>query len=83
MEFRIWVEIRLTGRLLERQLVAQVERAGGGPEEIGLILEEGKSVLQQVQACMIQRQVESCRPLTGDASTAGVSSASRIKEPAV
>ena len=58
MEFRIWVEIRLTGRILERQLVAQVERAGAGPEEIGLILEEGKSVLHQVQACMIQRQVE-------------------------
>jgi hypothetical protein len=41
MEFRIWVEARLAGRVLERQLVAQVEReaSGIGPEEIGLNLE--------------------------------------------
>jgi hypothetical protein len=58
VEFRIWVETRLTGRLLDRQLVAQVDRAYTGPEEIGLILEEGKSVLHQVQACMIEKQVE-------------------------
>jgi hypothetical protein len=58
MEFRIWVEPRLTGRLLDRQIVAQVDRAYAGPEEIGLTLEEGKSVLHQVQDCMIQRQVE-------------------------
>jgi hypothetical protein len=45
---------------LERQLVAQVEReaSGIGPEEIGLTLEEGKTVLRQVQARMIQTQVE-------------------------
>src|ERR1035438_1456111 len=60
MEFRIWVEARLAGRVLERQLVAQVEReaSGIGPEEIGLTLEEGKTVLRQVQARMIQTQVE-------------------------
>ena len=41
MEFRIWVEARLADRVLERQLVAQVEReaSGIGPEEIGLNLE--------------------------------------------
>lgn len=52
MEFRIWVEVRLAGRILHRQLVAQVEReaTGIGPEEIGLTLEEGKTVLSQVQA---------------------------------
>jgi hypothetical protein len=40
--------------------VAQVEReaTGIGPEEIGLPLEEGKTVLRQVQARMIQTQVE-------------------------
>src|ERR1039457_1870193 len=60
MEFRIWVEARLGGRVLERQLVAQVEReaSGIGPEEIGLTLEEGKTVLRKVQARMIQTQVE-------------------------
>src|ERR1039457_5650212 len=60
MEFRIWVEARLAGRVLERQLVARVEReaSGIGPEEIGLTLEEGKTVLRQVQARMIQTQVE-------------------------
>src|SRR5215469_13056193 len=60
MEFRIWVEARLAGRVLHRQLVAQVEReaTGIGPEEIGLTLEEGKTVLSQVQAGVIHRQVE-------------------------
>ena len=60
MEFRIWVEVRLAGRVLHKQLVAQVEReaTGIGPEEIGLTLEEGKTVLGQVQAGMIHRQVE-------------------------
>ena len=60
MEFRIWVEVRLAGRVLDRKLVAQVEReaTGIGPEEIGLTLEEGKTVLSQVQAGVIHRQVE-------------------------
>jgi hypothetical protein len=60
MEFRIWVEVCLAGRVLHRQLVAQVEReaTGIGPEEIGLTLEEGKTVLRQVQAGVIHRQVE-------------------------
>jgi hypothetical protein len=60
MEFRIWVEVHLAGRVLHRQLVAQVEReaTGIGPEQIGLTLEEGKTVLSQVQAGMIHRQVE-------------------------
>src|SRR5215472_12403241 len=60
MEFRIWVEVRLAGRVLDRRLVAQVEREVTriGPEEIGLTLEEGKTVLSQVQAGVIHRQVE-------------------------
>jgi hypothetical protein len=60
MEFRIWVEVCLAGRVLHKQLVAQVEReaTGIGPEEIGLTLEEGKTVLSQVQAGVIHRQVE-------------------------
>ena len=60
MEFRIWVEVYLAGRVLHRQLVAQVEReaTGIGSEEIGLTLEEGKTVLRQVQAGVVHRQVE-------------------------
>ena len=58
MEFRIWVETRLAGRILERELVAQVERPTITPEEIGLSLEEGKTVLRQVQARMIQTQAD-------------------------
>ena len=52
MEFRIWVETRLDGRILERELVSNVERtaSGIGLEEIGLDLEEGKAVLRKVQA---------------------------------
>ena len=60
MEFRMWVEVYLAGRVLQRQLMAQVEReaTGIGTEEIGLTLEEGKTVLSQVQAGVIHRQVE-------------------------
>lgn len=58
MEFRIWVETRLAGQIIERQLVAQVERPTVAPEEIGLSLDEGKTVLHQVQASMIQAQAE-------------------------
>jgi hypothetical protein len=52
MEFRIWVETRLDGRILERELVSSVARpaSGIGLEEIGLNLEEGKAVLRKVQA---------------------------------
>ena len=50
MEFRLWVETRLDDRILERELVSRVERpaSGIGPEEIGLTLEEGKTVLRKV-----------------------------------
>jgi hypothetical protein len=45
---------------LERELVAQLGRppAGIGPEEIGLSLEEGKTVLREVQARIVQTQVD-------------------------
>ena len=56
----IWVETRLASRVLERRLVVQVKReaTGIGPEEVGLSLEEGKTVLRQVQARLIQIQAE-------------------------
>ena len=60
MEFRIWVETRLDGRILERELVSSVERhaSGIGLEEIGLELEEGKAMLRKVQARIVQTQVD-------------------------
>jgi hypothetical protein len=60
MEFRIWIEVCLAGRVLHNQLVVQVEREATGirAEEIGLTLEEGKTVLSQIQAAVIHRQVE-------------------------
>ena len=60
MEFRIWVETRLDGRMLERELVSSVERpvSGTGLEEIGLDLEEGKAMLRKVQARIVQTQVD-------------------------
>jgi hypothetical protein len=44
MEFQIWVETCLDDRILEWELVSRVERPASGiePEEIGLILEEGR-----------------------------------------
>jgi hypothetical protein len=60
MEFRIWVETRLAGQTLERHNVATVERAEYpfAPEEIGLRLEEGKSLLRQAQLRMVQTQAD-------------------------
>ena len=58
MEFRIWVETRLAGRIIDRQVVAQVERLTIGPEEIGMSLAEGKTLLHQVQARIIQAQAD-------------------------
>jgi hypothetical protein len=60
MEFRIWVETHLAGHVLERELAARVERpaSGIGPEEFGLMLEEGKKVLRRVEARIIQTQVD-------------------------
>lgn len=60
MEFRIWVETRMAGRILEREHVATVERTAFPivAEEIGLSLEEGKSVLRQIQFRMVQTQID-------------------------
>ncbi len=57
MEFRIWVEVCLAGRVLDRQVVAQVEReaTGIGAEEIGLTLEEGKTVVLRTK--FIRREI--------------------------
>jgi hypothetical protein len=58
MEFRICVEVRIAGRVLDRQVVAQVEREGTGmgPEEIGLTLKEGETVLSQIRLALFLRK---------------------------
>jgi hypothetical protein len=59
MEFVIWVEARLAGKTIEVCPVASVERAASGiePEELGLTLQDGKTVLKQVQAKIVQTQI--------------------------
>ena len=59
MEFIVWVETRLAGKTLELQQVARLERPSGGvqPEEIGLSLLDGKTVLKQVQERIVQTQI--------------------------
>ena len=84
MEFRIWVETRLDGRILERELVSSVERpaSGIGLEEIGLELEEGKAMLRKVQARIVQTQVDAlsaahrqCFPVWPESARQGSSNA--------
>ncbi len=58
MEFIIWVETCLDGRTLELREVAKVERTSCGidPEALGLSLQDGKTILRQVQSRMVQTQ---------------------------
>jgi len=60
MEFIVWVETRLAGKRLEIHEVAKMDRvaAGTGPEELGLTLADGKTVLKQVQQRIVQNQIE-------------------------
>jgi hypothetical protein len=60
MEYLIWVETRFGGCILERHQVATVERTTSeiAPEAFGLSLEEGKSLVQQVQARIVQTQTD-------------------------
>jgi hypothetical protein len=59
MEFVIWAETRLAGKTLELCPVASVERSASGiePEELGLTLQDGKTVLKQIQAKMVHSQI--------------------------
>ena len=60
MEFIVCVETRLDGRTLEVREVAKLERAAylAGPEELGLTLKDGKTVLKQVQERIVQMQIQ-------------------------
>ena len=59
MEFVIWVESRVSGKTLSIQPVASVERSASGnsPEDVGLALADGKTVLKEVQASIVRTQV--------------------------
>jgi hypothetical protein len=56
IEFIVSVETRLDGRTLEVREVAKIERTASGidPEELGLTLRDGKTVLKQVQERMVR-----------------------------
>jgi hypothetical protein len=60
MDFCIWVETHLAGSILERHNIATVERRTSevASEEFGLSLEEGKSLIRQVQARIVQTQTD-------------------------
>ncbi len=60
MEFIVWVETRLAGKRLEIREVAKMDRVatGTGPEELGLTLADGKTVLKLVQQRIVQNQIE-------------------------
>jgi len=60
MDFRFWVETHLAGSILERHNFATVERRTSevASEEFGLGLEEGKSLIRQVQARIVQTQTD-------------------------
>jgi hypothetical protein len=60
MEFIVWVETRLAGKRLEIHEVAKMGRVatGTGPEELGLTLADGKTVLKQVQQRIVQNQIQ-------------------------
>jgi len=79
MEFVIWVETRLAGKALELCPVASVERSASGiePEELGLTLQDGKTVLKQIQAKMVHSQISIWTQRSNSVEVAVENSASR------
>jgi hypothetical protein len=59
MEFIVWVETGLAGKTLELHQVTSLERPSNGiqPEEIGLTLQDDKTVLKQIQERIVQTQI--------------------------
>ena len=55
MQVRIWAETLLADRVMERKLIYTIEREAvtAGPEEIGLGLEEGKALINQIQTHLV------------------------------
>ena len=74
------METRLAGQTLERHNVATVERTEYPftPEENGLSLEEGKSILRQAQLRMVQTQADILELLNEHVYSASAISESRI-----
>ena len=55
----IWIETRLAGKTLEPCPAASLERSASGiePKDLGLTLQDGKTVLKQVQGKMVRGQI--------------------------
>jgi hypothetical protein len=58
-EFVVWVKNPVAVKTLEVRQVTNIDRdaAGIGPEELGLTLADGKTVLKRIQEHMVQMQV--------------------------
>jgi acetyl-CoA carboxylase carboxyl transferase subunit beta len=83
MEFRIWVEVRLAGRVLHKQLVAQVEREATG---IGaVILAEGKLSGRPVVCCAMEFNFigGSMGAVVGEKVTRGIELSIETRQPLI
>jgi hypothetical protein len=60
IEFIVWVETRLADKTVAMHEVAKIDRVATeiGPEELGLMLADGKTVLKQVQERIVQNQID-------------------------
>ena len=58
MEFVIWVETRISDRTFDKQMVAKIERPAslGAMEEVGLTLQDGKTVVKEIQTRIVEKQ---------------------------
>jgi hypothetical protein len=59
MQFVVWIETVIAGKSVAVQRVAAVERNGvNAPAELGLSLEDGKTILNAIEQDIIQAQVD-------------------------
>src|ERR1700728_261627 len=59
MQFVVWIEMVIAGKSVAVQRVAAVERNGvNAPAELGLTLEDGKTILNGIQQDILQTQVD-------------------------
>jgi hypothetical protein len=58
MEFVIWIETRIEDRTFDKRMVAKMERPAslGTMEKIGLTLEDGQTVIREVQTQIAEMQ---------------------------
>jgi hypothetical protein len=59
MQFVVWIETVIAGKSVAVHRVAAVERNGvNAPAELGLTLEDGKTILNGIEQDIIQTQVD-------------------------